>query len=89
MNPAETLADQAPLSMDEAQEVAEELKTLQQNLLDFASRFRGRADVDQRWLAIGITDLEKGVMCLQKAILEQPLEAILAELVEVVAELQS
>lgn len=80
MNPAETMPSQPAITPEECQELAKELIALERGVLDFANRFRGRNGVDQRWLAIGVTDVEKGFMSVTKAICEAPLKAALAEL---------
>lgn len=89
MNPAETLPDQDPLSLEDAQNAIEELNALQQSLLAYSNRFRGRAGVDQRWLAIGVTDIEKGVMSVSRAIAEAPLKAAEAQLKKLLADIPS
>ncbi|MDF3607740.1 hypothetical protein PE067_17290 [Paracoccus sp. DMF-8] len=45
-------------------------------MLAFADRFRGRSNVDQRWLAIGVTDVEKGMMGIGHAVTKAPLEEL-------------
>lgn len=79
MNAEEQFPD-SPVSADEIQKIAPELEKLRDDLLAFASRFKGRTGVDQRWLAIGMTDVEKGVTFISKAILEGPLVAAIVEL---------
>lgn len=65
-----------PITAEEIQQLAEEFEQLKLGVLDFISRMRGRSNVDQRWLAIGTTDFEKGMMCIGRAISEAPLKEI-------------
>lgn len=74
-----------PISLDEADGLIRELAATQTDILEFAKRLRGRSGVDQRWLAIGITDVEKGIMSINRAFAEAPLQearAMLTKLME-------
>lgn len=79
MNAEEKLPDN-PVSFEEAAQHMEEFARLKDDLLTFANRFRGRTGVDQRWLAIGITDVEKGYLGIAHAIFSAPLKAAAEEL---------
>lgn len=80
MNPTETMPEQSPLSLEEAQAMSAELDKLQKQVLAFANRLRGRVGVEQRWLAIGVTDVEKGVMSIGRAFLENPMKEAMKEI---------
>ena len=86
MNPSETMPEKGPLSMEEARALSDELDQTQKQILEFVDRLRGRKGVDQRWLAIGVTDLEKGAMSILRAFLENPMKEALKELAELTGE---
>ncbi|MFN3315134.1 MAG: hypothetical protein ACK46Q_17000 [Hyphomonas sp.] len=76
MNHAESLPSQPPITVDEVQVLAKELEGLKNQILEIANRLRGRSGVEQRWLAIGVTDVEKGMMAMGHAITKEILEKL-------------
>jgi len=46
-------------------------KTLGGPLEEFVAKLRGTPDVDQRWVSIGATHLQEGLMALGRAIAQQ------------------
>lgn len=78
MTHSETMPLKPMLSIDEVEAMTEEMLDLKKRGLDLAGRLRGRAGVDQRWLSIGITDFEKGLMFIGKEIVEGPLKHAIA-----------
>lgn len=78
MTHSETMPLKPMLSIDEVEAMGRELADLKRRGLDLADRLRGRAGVDQRWLSIGITDFEKGVMFIGKEIVEGPIKHAIA-----------
>lgn len=69
-----------PITMEECQALMNEFTALRDQMLAFADRLRGRSSVDQRWLAIGVTDVEKGCMSIAHAFALVPLKEAQAEL---------
>lgn len=80
MNAPDTMPAKPAIPFEQIDGIALELKALKQALLDFADRHRGRDGVDQRWLAIGVTDVEKGCMSIAHAVMTSTLEKGLAQL---------
>lgn len=77
MNHAETMP---ALTNEELSEVSGEIEKLNGAILALADRMRGRDAVEQRWLQIGVTDVEKGLMSIVRAIVTEPLKVALAQL---------
>lgn len=65
-----------PIAIEELDPLAQELEQLKKSVLDFVARMRARSSVDQRWLAIGTTDFEKGMMCIAHAFAAAPLKEL-------------
>ena len=78
MTHSETMPLKPMLTFEEVSAMADELEALKKGVLDLADRLRGRAGVDQRWLSIGVTDFEKGLMFIGKEIIEGPLNHAIA-----------
>lgn len=72
MNDHEQLPEN-PLSFEEAKKFLGEMADIQARGLALVSSVRGRSGVDQRWLAIGATDFEKGMMGITRAVMEKVL----------------
>lgn len=53
--------------MNEGKELAEEVRRYTERL-KVADQAPNRVTIDQRWLAIGVTDLQKGFMALIRSI---------------------
>ena len=53
-----------------AEEIAlmNEVKAKAAEVGELMERLRARRDLDQRWISIGITDLQKGFMCVIRGI---------------------
>ncbi len=52
----------------EESDLINEVKSAGMLLQELVSDLRGDADVDQRWVSIGVTDLQKGLMALTRAV---------------------
>ena len=65
-----------PITIEELDPLAQELRQLKKGVLDFVARMRARSSVDQRWLAIGTTDFEKGMMSIGHAFAAAPLKEL-------------
>lgn len=63
---------------DEAVALVNASKQAEERVLRLLDDLKGRADVDQRWLAIGRTQIEQGFMAANRAVF-QPARATLAE----------
>lgn len=87
MIPDETMPAKPAQTLEEVQQAVNDLNDLKMKMREFADRFQGREGVGQRWLAIGITDVEKGVMAMTAAISEVALRKAHGELQAVLAEL--
>lgn len=72
-----TSADRPAISAAEAKAQLELLEDLQKAALAATAELKGRIGVDQRWLHIGITDLEKSFMSINRAIYEPQAVALL------------
>lgn len=57
----------APLT-DEQREMVAEIEALGESMGELYKRLAERPDIDQRWLAEGRTDLQKGKMSLIRAV---------------------
>lgn len=55
------------LEQDEI-DLINECKALGEDLDLFVRKLRGNDDADQRWVSIGVTDLQTGLMALTRAI---------------------
>lgn len=56
-----------PLSVDEI-EAINEIKTIGIELGEVIKKFKATPGLDQRWVSIGATDLQTGLMALTRAI---------------------
>lgn len=45
-----------------------EIKSRGAELGELVSKLRGLPDIDQRWVSIGVTDLQTGLMALTRAV---------------------
>lgn len=88
VRPQETLPNKPALSQDDVESRHADLLTLKRSYLAFVDDLRGREGVDQRWLAIGLTDVEKGIMSVQYALLDVPMKKALEKLKALAAELK-
>ncbi len=59
-----------PVSVAEAKLTIETVAEIQKDLIEVFTDLKGRPGIDQRWLSIGITDIEKGFMSVLRAIME-------------------
>lgn len=53
---------------DQTVVVINQIKTLEQEVLDLIDNVNESCEPDKRWLAIGKTDVEKGFMALVKSV---------------------
>lgn len=69
-----------PITLEEIELLIQEHQDLAASVLAFVARLRARSNVDQRWLAIGTTDFEKGMMSIGYAFTKEPMKEINAML---------
>lgn len=67
------------LTIDEVEALADRLVIVKRAGLEIIAELRDRAGVDQRWLSIGMTDFEKGLMFIGKELVEGPLNQAIAD----------
>lgn len=63
------VAGYRPQSAD-AVSLVNENKRAEENVLRILDDLAGRADIDQRWLAIGRTQIEQGFMAVNRAVFQ-------------------
>lgn len=70
-------ANRSAISVAEAKAQIELFQEMQSVILAATAELKGRAGIEQRWLAIGITDIEKGFMAVNRAVFEPQQAAIM------------